>query len=67
MPVGASPLASFGTGFRFSLCGVLGYLLSRESTSREGKNGLGTIRVVREIRLEKAQSIPNPAKNHICV
>jgi hypothetical protein len=36
---------------------MVGYLLSRESISREEKNGLGAIRVVREVHLEVAQTI----------
>jgi hypothetical protein len=66
MPIWAPTLAQLGIGVRYGR-GMLGYLLSRESIGWEGKNGLGTIRVVREMHLEKAQSIPNPAKNHICV
>ena len=67
MPIWAPTLAKFGIGGRFSRCRMVGYLLSRESIGRERKNRPGGIRVVLEIHLEIAQSVPNPAKNHICV
>jgi hypothetical protein len=46
---------------------MIGYLLSGEAIGRKRKNDTGSIQVVREIHLEIAQAIPNPAKGHVGV
>ena len=46
---------------------MIGYLLRGEAIGRQRKNDTRPIHVVREIHLEIAQAIPNPAKGHIGV
>jgi hypothetical protein len=61
--VRASPLAQFGIDDPICICpcGVVAYLLGSESLGGKEENGLGSMRVVREIHLEITQAVPDSA------